>query len=81
VLDRLQARMRAHPEMLGLRKALAEHPFGTIKVAMNHERLLLKGLRHVATEMRLTVLSYNFKRVISIMGVATLIEKLRPQPA
>ncbi|SRR6266404_2042238 len=81
VLDRLQARMRAHPEMLVRRKALAEHPFGTIKVAMNHDRFLLKGLKHVATEIRLTVLSYNFKRVISIMGVATLIHKLRPQPA
>jgi len=80
VLERLQARMRGHPEMLTLRKALAEHPFGTIKVAMNHERLLLKGLKHVATEIKLTVLSYNFKRVISIMGVATLIQKLKLQP-
>jgi transposase len=80
VLERLQARMRAHPEMLQRRKALSEHPFGTIKVAMNHERLLLKGLKHVATEIKLTVLSYNFKRVISILGVATLIEKLKLQP-
>jgi transposase len=80
VLDRLQARVRAHPEMLALRKALSEHPFGTIKVAMNHERLLLKGLKHVATEIKLTVLSYNFKRVMSIMGIATMIEKLKLQP-
>jgi len=80
VLERLQARMRGHPEMLVLRKALSEHPFGTIKVAMNHERLLLKGLKHVATEIKLTVLSYNFKRVMSIMGVATMIEKLKLQP-
>ncbi len=80
VLERLQARMRAHPEMLQRRKALSEHPFGTIKVAMNHERLLLKGLKHVATEIKLTVLSYNLKRVISILGVATLIEKLKMQP-
>jgi transposase len=81
VLERLQARMRGHPEMLGLRKALSEHPFGIIKVAMNHERLLLKGLKHVATEVKLTVLSYNFKRVMSILGVATLIEKLKLRPA
>ena len=81
VLERLQARMRAHPEMLVLRKALSEHPFGTIKVALNHERLLLKGLKHVATEIKLTVLSYNLKRVMSILGVATLIERLKLQPA
>ena len=80
VLERLQARMRAHPKIMALRKALSEHPFGTIKVAMNHERLLLKGLKHVATEIKLTVLSYNLKRVISILGVATLIEKLKLQP-
>jgi len=80
VVDRLQARMRAHPELLRLRKALSEHPFGTIKVAMNHARLLWKGLKQVATEIKLTVLSYNFKRVISIMGVATMIEKLKLQP-
>jgi transposase len=80
VLERLQARMRAHPEMMARRKALVEHPFGTIKVAMNHERLLLKGLKHVATEVKLTVLSYNLKRVMSILGVATLIEKLKLQP-
>ncbi|MGH9929558.1 MAG: IS1182 family transposase [Pyrinomonadaceae bacterium] len=79
VLTRLQARLRAHPEMLQRRKALVEHPFGTIKVAMNHERLLLKGLKHVATEIKLTVLSYNLKRVMSILSVATMIEKLKPQ--
>ena len=80
VLERLQARMRGHPEMLARRKALSEHPFGTIKVAMGHEQLLLKGLKHVATEIKLTVLSYNLKRVISILGVATLIQKLKLQP-
>ncbi len=80
VLERLQARMREHPEMLRLRKALSEHPFGTIKVAMNHERLLLKGLKHVATEIKLTVLSYNLKRVMTILGVATLIQRLKLQP-
>ena len=79
VLDRLLQRTRAHPEILKLRKAIVEHPFGTIKVAMNHERLLLKGLKHVATEIRLSVLSYNLKRVMSILGVTTMIEKLKPQ--
>jgi hypothetical protein len=79
VLERLQERMRGHPEMLVRRKALSEHPFGTITVAMNHEQLLLKGLKHVATEIKLTVLSYNLKRVISILGLATLIQKLKPQ--
>lgn len=79
VLDRLKERLRAAPEMMRRRKALVEHPFGTIKVAMNHERLRLKGLKHVATEIRLSVLSYNIKRVISIFGVQTLVAKLKMQ--
>ena len=55
------------------RKGLVEHPFGTIKVAMNHERLLLKGLKKVATEISLSVISYNLKRVMKIMGMAAII--------
>jgi len=81
LLEKLLQRTRAHPEIMKLRKAIVEHPFGTIKVAMNHERLLLKGLKPVATEIRLSVLSYNLKRVMSIFGVARMIEKLKPQLA
>ena len=44
VLDRLQARNRGRPELLKLRKTLAEHPFGTIKGAMNQGSFLLKVL-------------------------------------
>lgn len=77
VLDRLRARLQENPEILRRRKALVEHPFGTIKVAMNHERFLMKGLRHVTTEIKLTVLCYNFKRVMSILGTGKMIEMLK----
>lgn len=77
VLDRLQERLRKNPEVLRRRKALVEHPFGTIKFGMGHDRLLLKGLRNVATEIKLTVLSYNFKRVMSILGTEAMIEMLK----
>lgn len=77
VLDRLTARLEENPDILRRRKALVEHPFGTIKVAMGHERLLLKGLVNVATEIKLTVLSYNFKRVISILGVETMLKMFK----
>jgi transposase len=78
VLDRLKARLRERPEIIRMRKALVEHPFGTIKVGMGHDRLLMKGLKNVGTEIKLTVLSYNFKRVMSILGTATMIELLKP---
>jgi transposase len=79
VLDRLQKRLDANPGILRQRKALVEHPFGTIKVAMNHERLLMKGLVNVTAEIKLTVLSYNFKRVLSILGLETMMQTLKAQ--
>lgn len=77
VLDRLKARIRAHPELLKQRKELAEHPFGTIKLAMDQGYFLLKGIAKVSTEFSLTVLSYNFKRVLNILGVQSMINSLK----
>ena len=79
VLDRLKERLASNPEIVRLRKTLVEHPFGTIKVAMNHDRFLTKGLKNVTTEMKLTALSYNFKRVMSILGIETMIAMLENQ--
>jgi len=76
VIDRLQQRNRGQPELLKQRKLLAEHPFGTIKWAMDQGYFLLKGINKVATETGLTVLSYNLKRVINIMGVAAMINSM-----
>lgn len=79
VIDRLKARLDENPEILQRRKTLVEHPFGTIKVGMGHERLLLKGIKKVGTEIKLTVLSYNFKRVMSILGPSTVIDMMSHQ--
>ena len=73
VLERLQARNRGRPELLKLRKTLAEHPFGTIKGGMNQGSFLLKGLNKVTIEFGLTVLGYNFKRVLNYLGVAKML--------
>ncbi len=84
VIERLQARNRGRPELLKLRKTLAEHPFGTIKWGMDQGFFLLKGMRKVTTEFGLTVLSYNLKRVINILGVEqmiSLLAKTNPCPA
>jgi len=77
VLDRLKARIRAHPALLKQRKELAEHPFGTVKLAMDQGYFLLKGMKKVTTEFSLTVLSYNFKRVLNIRGVEDMIRSLK----
>lgn len=74
VLDRMALRVRCHPEKLGLRKRLVEHPFGTMKRAMNQGYFLMKGKKKVAAEMSLTVLAYNIKRAMNVLGVQKLIQ-------
>ena len=76
VIERLQARNRGRPELLKQRKTLVEHPFGTIKRGMNQGFFLLRGLNKVTTETGLTVLSYNLKRVLNIMGVEKMLSQL-----
>ena len=46
---------------------------GTIKRAMGHGYFLMRGLSKVGAEMSLTVLSYNLKRVINLIGVQKMI--------
>jgi hypothetical protein len=67
-------RVRGHPEKLGLRKRLVEHPFGTMKRAMNQGYFLMKGKKKVAAEMSLSVLAYNIKRAMTVLGVEKLKE-------
>jgi len=74
LLEDMARRVRARPELMRRRQQLSEPPFGTIKRAMGHGYFLMKGLNKVGAEMSLTVLSYNLKRVINIIGVKKLIE-------
>lgn len=74
-VDRLRARLASFEgkEKVRLRLMLAEHPFGTIKRAFNQGYLLLKGMRKVKGEVGFTMLAYNMRRAINILGVGTLI--------
>jgi len=76
LLEAMQARLQAEPEKVGLRKQLAEHPFGTIKHAWNQGHFLTRGLPNVRAEMALTVLAYNLKRAIKILGVSRMVAAL-----
>ncbi len=71
-----QTRVKAEKEIYKQRKCLSEHPFGTIKRAMNSDYCLLKGKRKVSGEFSLTFLAYNLKRAINILGTGNLIEKM-----
>ncbi|MBO6794944.1 MAG: transposase, partial [Balneolaceae bacterium] len=76
VIEAMKARLKAHPEKMTLRAQLVEHPFGTLKRAMGHGYFLCKGLENVSTEMSLSVLTYNLKRMLNIVGSNALMEAL-----
>lgn len=60
-----------------IRRRTVEHPFGTIKAWMGATHFLMKGLKNVKTEMSLSVLAYNLKRMIAVMGVKPLIAAIK----
>ena len=72
VLEAVQRRLDEHPEAMRVRRETAEHPFGTLKARMGTTPLLMKTLPKVATEMALSVLAYNFTRVMNIIGIKPL---------
>jgi transposase len=66
-------RVTEYPEIMKLRKQLAEHPFGTLKRGWPQGYFLLKRLVKVKGEMALSVVAYNVRRVINILGVEKMV--------
>ena len=77
VLDVMEEQLQRTPDAMAIRSCTVEHPFGTIKAWMGYSHFLMRQLKNVRTEMSLHVLAYNLRRMISIMGVAALMEALR----
>ncbi|MBX8636123.1 MAG: transposase [Thermoplasmata archaeon] len=74
LIDDMRNRLRENPSMMSKRQAMCEHPFGTIKRAFNQSYLLLKGFRKVRGEIGLTMLAYNLRRVLNIIGTKKLVK-------
>jgi transposase len=72
IIEQLDQRMKKNPEKIKQRKALVEHPFGTIKHWMGHHHFLTRGISNVSAEMSLFVLVYNLKRVLNIVDFKEL---------
>jgi hypothetical protein len=71
-----KARMQANREVYVKRKAIIEHPFGTIKRGWGFDHVLLKGLEKVDGEVNLIGLVYNWKRSCNILGFAGMLDAL-----
>ena len=77
VLERMQARLNQRPQAARERRQTVEHTFGTLKAWMGATHFLTRTLPKVRTEMSLQVLAYNMKRVIRLLGTASLIQAMQ----
>ncbi len=60
-------------EIYGRRKERAELPFGHLKRNLGADYFLLRGRKGVNAEMSLLCTSFNIRRMISLLGVPTLL--------
>lgn len=58
-------------EISKARGSIVEHPFGTIKRMLGWDHYLVRGKEKVSGENALIMFTYNFKRVLNILGVDT----------
>jgi len=79
VIERHRERMANGDAMMRRRKALAEHPFGTLKCRAGYRHFLVRGFAKVRGELGLMVLCYNFTRMLNIIGLKKLIAWLVAQ--
>lgn len=71
-VERHHRRMAQAGGRLQRRSQLAEHPFGTLKHRAGMHHFLLRGREKCQGEFSLMVLSYNFTRVLNLLGLEAL---------
>ena len=77
VLDDMQARLEQTPDAMRIRRSTVEHPYATIKAWMGSTHFLTKGLERVKIEMSLHVLAYNFSRLLTLLGMQSMLAAIR----
>jgi transposase len=77
VQEAMAQRVANNPQLMRRRKAIIEHCFGTIKRTFGYDYFLCRGKERVTTEINLTVLAYNLKRICNLLGVQDLVAALR----
>jgi hypothetical protein len=76
LLEEMEQRVRCRPEVMKRRKRLVEHPFGTMTRWWDAGYFLMRGLEKVRAEFSLTVLAYNLRRGLNIVGMPGLMATL-----
>ena len=57
-------------KLIKKRGAMVEHPFGTIKQTLGWSHFLVRGLEKVSGENALIMFTYNFRRLLNLIGIA-----------
>lgn len=74
---RMKIRLKQRPEMMRIRRATVEHPFGNLKQwVFGNGRFLLWGLVGAETEMALGCMVYNLKRAMNVLGIQKMMALL-----
>jgi len=76
LLEEMAQRVKDNLQLMKGRQHLCEHPFGTMKRALNSGYFLLRSLSNGRAEMSLPVLAYNMKRGLNLLGVPQMIAAL-----
>ena len=75
--ERMERRLKAHPEIMATRRSLVEHPFGNLKQWLfGNGRFLMRHFNGTRAEMALAVQAYNLKRAIKVLGARRMVELL-----
>jgi transposase len=74
--EKFEALYEGSKEIYARRKSRAEHPFGHIKRNLKTDSFLLRGKDGVQAETSLLATCFDLRRMMTIVGISPLIEKL-----
>lgn len=79
IYEEVDERTRQKMDLYKLRQQIVEHPFGTVKFAMQGYYFLLRTRRKVRTEVALLFLGYNLKRAVKVLGFDAIMARLEAE--
>lgn len=78
-VEQMSQRVAAHPHIVTRRKTIVEHVFGSLR-NWNHDTFLTRGLESVRGEFSLSALTYNLRRVLSLVSIERLLVMVTVKP-
>ena len=74
--EKFEAQYEASKEIYDRRKERVEHPFGHVKRNLKTDSFMLRGTEGVQAETSILATCFDLRRLMTILGISTLIEKL-----